>query len=136
MLQAMNTGHEGSMTTIHANSPRDALARLEQMVAMAGMNMSEASVRTHIASALDVVIQLERLSDGTRRVVSVSEITGLEGHAIQMQEIFSFERIGVDSEGKVAGNFSATGIRPYFADSIRLRGASLPDNLFEPTLGS
>jgi pilus assembly protein CpaF len=132
MLQAMNTGHEGSMTTIHANSPRDALTRLEQMVGMAGMKMSEESLRSTIASALDIVIQLERMSDGKRRLTSVSEITGIEGHVIQMQEIYAFTRKGVDGEGKIEGEFRATGIRPKFMDVIALSGAQLPANLFNP----
>jgi len=133
MLQAMNTGHEGSMTTIHANSPRDALYRMEQMVAMADMSMSEASTRATIASALQIVIQLERLSDGKRRLTSVSEITGTEGNVIQMQEIYSFVRKGITAEGKVDGEFRATGIRPKFLDAIILRGINLSPNLFDPS---
>jgi len=133
MLQAMNTGHEGSMTTIHANSPRDALARLEQMVGMAGVNMSEESIRAQVTSALNIVIQLERLSDGKRRLTSVSEITGMEGNVIQMQEIYTFKRIGIDAEGKIDGEFRATGIRPKFIDAIQAIGIKLPDNLFNPS---
>jgi len=133
MLQAMNTGHEGSMTTIHANSPRDALSRMEQMVAMADMSMSEASTRATIASALQIVIQLERLSDGKRRLTSVSEITGTEGNVIQMQEIYSFVRKGITAEGKVEGEFRATGIRPQFLDAIILRGIKLSPDLFDPS---
>ncbi len=133
MLQAMNTGHEGSMTTIHANSPRDALARLEQMVGMAGVNMSEASIRAQVSSALNIVIQLERLSDGKRRLTSVSEITGMEGNIIQMQEIYTFNRIGIDAEGNIDGEFRATGIRPKFIDAIQSIGIKLPDNLFDPS---
>jgi pilus assembly protein CpaF len=133
MLQAMNTGHEGSMTTIHANSPRDALARLEQMIAMADMKMSEASTRSTIASALDIVIQLERLSDGKRRLTSVSEITGMEGNIIQMQEIYAYVRKGINADGKVDGEFRATGIRPSFLDAITLRGIKLSANLFDPS---
>ena len=133
MMQAMNTGHEGSMTTIHANSPRDALARLEQMIAMADMRMSEASTRATIASALDIVIQLERLSDGKRRLTSVSEITGTEGSIIQMQEIYAYVRKGINAEGKVDGEFRATGIRPSFLDAITLRGIKLSANLFDPS---
>jgi len=133
MMQAMNTGHEGSMTTIHANSPRDALARLEQMIAMADMRMSEESTRSTIASALDIVIQLERLSDGKRRLTSVSEITGTEGNTIQMQEIYAYVRKGINAEGKVDGEFRATGIRPSFLDAITLRGIKLSANLFDPS---
>jgi len=133
MLQAMNTGHEGSMTTIHANSPRDALSRMEQMVAMADMRMTEASTRATIASALQIVIQLERLSDGKRRLTSVSEITGTEGNVIQMQEIYSFVRKGITAEGEVDGEFRATGIRPKFLDAIILRGIKLSPNLFDPS---
>ncbi len=133
MLQAMNTGHEGSMTTIHANSPRDAISRMEQMVAMADMSMTEASTRATIASALQIVIQLERLSDGKRRLTSVSEITGTEGNVIQMQEIYSFVRKGMNAEGKVDGEFWATGIRPKFLDAIILRGIKLSPNLFDPS---
>jgi len=133
MMQAMNTGHEGSMTTIHANSPRDALSRLEQMIAMADMRMSEASTRATIASALDIVIQLERLSDGKRRLTSVSEITGTEGNVIQMQEIYAYVRKGINAEGKVDGEFRATGIRPSFLDAITLRGIKLSANLFDPS---
>jgi len=133
MLQAMNTGHEGSMTTIHANTPRDALTRLEQMVSMAGMTMSELSVRATIASALQIVIQLSRLSDGTRRLVSVSEITGTEGSVIQMQEIYAYVRKGVDADGKVEGEFRATGIRPKFLSIIEQKGIKLSANLFDPS---
>ena len=133
MLQAMNTGHEGSMTTIHANSPRDALARLEQMVAMAGFPMSQLSIRMHIASAIRVVIQLTRLSDGTRRLVSVSEITGMEGDVIQLQEIYRFVRLGVDPEGKVIGEFRATGIRPKFVEGLKILGIDIPPEVFNPS---
>lgn len=133
MLQAMNTGHEGSMTTIHANGTRDALARLEQMISMAGMRMSENSIRATIASALKIVIQLERLSDGKRRLTSVSEITGMEGNIVQMQEIYSFVRKGIDAEGNVNGEFRATGIRQNFLEAIKVRGTQLPDNLFDPS---
>ena len=133
MLQAMNTGHEGSMTTIHANSPRDALSRLEQMVAMADMSMTEATTRATIASALQIVIQLERQSDGKRRLTSVSEITGNEGNVIQMQEIYCFVRKGMNAEGKVDGEFRATGIRPKFLDTILLNGINLAPNLFDPS---
>jgi pilus assembly protein CpaF len=133
MLQAMNTGHEGSMTTIHANSPRDALARLEQMVAMAGFPMSQSSIRTHITSAIRIVVQLARLSDGTRRLVSVSEITGMEGEVIQMQEIYRFVRLGTEPDGKVIGEFRATGIRPRFIDGLKALGIELPSGSFDPS---
>src|SRR5262245_7296634 len=133
MLQAMNTGHEGSMTTIHANSPRDALMRLEQMVAMAGFSMSQSSIRTHIASAIRVVIQLLRLSDGTRRLVSVGEITGMEGDVIQMQEIYRFVRLGTERDGTIIGEFRATGIRPRFADGLKTLGIEIPPAAFDPS---
>src|SRR5262245_5689705 len=133
MLQAMNTGHEGSMTTIHANTPRDALARLEQMVAMAGFSMTQSSIRMHIASAIRIVIQLMRLSDGTRRLMSVSEITGMEGDVIQMQEIYRFVRLGTDPNGKVIGEFRSTGIRPRFADGLKTLGLQLPPDAFDPS---
>jgi len=134
MLQAMNTGHEGSMATIHANNPRDALARLEQMIGMAGFNMSEKSVRSQIAAAITVVVQLSRMSDGTRRLTSVSEITGLEGTVIQMQEIFKFIRLGTDPDGKVQGEFRATGVRPNFLDEIKRTGIVIPPEYFDPTV--
>jgi pilus assembly protein CpaF len=131
MLQAMNTGHEGSMTTVHANSPRDALARVENMVSMANLNIPERAVRHQLASAIHVVMQIARLSDGTRKVVSVSEITGMEGDVILMQDIFLFERHGIDEAGRVRGAFRATGIRPRFADRLALAGYRLRPALFE-----
>ena len=112
MLQAMNTGHDGSLTTVHANSPRDALARIETMVAMGATNLPERAIRQQIASAIQLVVQQTRLSDGSRRVTSISEITGMEGDVITMQEIFLFEKLGVTQEGKVIGRFRATGVRP------------------------
>jgi pilus assembly protein CpaF len=130
MLQAMNTGHDGSLTTLHANSPRDALARLETMVSMANLNLPEKAMRQQIASALQVVIQIARLSDGRRRIVSISEIVGMEGDVITMQEIFMFERQGVDKEGEVVGQFKATGIRPRFTERLRTAGIELPTALF------
>jgi pilus assembly protein CpaF len=133
MLQAMNTGHEGSMTTIHANTPRDALARLEQMVGMAGFAMSQASIRTHIASAIAIVMQLSRLSDGTRRTISVSEITGMEGDVIQMQEIFHFVPRGIDAERRVLGEFKATGIRPKYLDKLKMIGINVDTAYFDPS---
>src|ERR687898_89063 len=122
MLQAMNTGHEGSMTTIHANTPRDALSRLEQMVGMAGMPMTHESIRAQIASAIRLILQVQRLSDGARRIVSISEVTGMEGDIVQMQEIFKFVRKGVDETGRVLGDFRATGIRPRFLEEISALG--------------
>jgi pilus assembly protein CpaF len=131
MLQAMNTGHDGSLTTIHANTPRDALSRLETMIQMTGMRLSERAMRQQVASALDLVLQVARLSDGTRRVTSISEITGMEGETITMQEIFQFERTGMDASGKVTGRFRATGIRPRFAERLKQYGMQLPRVFFE-----
>ena len=131
MLQAMNTGHDGSLTTIHANTPRDALTRLETMIQMTGMRLSDRAMRQQIASAINMVVQVARLSDGTRRVTSISEITGMEGEAITMQEIFQFERTGVDREGKVIGRFRPTGIRPRFSERLKAYGMQLPRIFFE-----
>lgn len=131
MLQAMNTGHDGSLTTVHANTPRDALSRLETMIQMTGMRLSERAMRQQIASAINMVLQVARLSDGTRRVTSISEITGMEGETITMQEIFQFERTGVDREGVVVGRFKATGIRPRFAERLKAHGLQLPRLFFE-----
>jgi len=130
MLQAMNTGHEGSMTTIHANSPRDAMKRLEQMVAMAGMSMSPGSIRSTIASALRLVIQLQRLPDGRRRAMSISEITGMEGEIIQMQEIFRFVKEHTDEHG-IHGTYRATGVRPSFLQDLKAYGIDIPGGYFE-----
>jgi pilus assembly protein CpaF len=130
MLQAMNTGHDGSLTTIHANTPRDALSRLETMIQMTGMNLSERAMRQQIASAIDIVLQVARLSDGTRRVTSISEITGMEGDTITMQEIFQYERTGMNN-GQVVGRFRATGIRPRFAERLKAHGLQLPRVFFE-----
>ncbi len=132
MLQAMNTGHEGSMATIHANNPRDALTRLENMVGMAGTNMSEGSVRSQIASAVRIFVQLSRLSDGTRRLTSVSEITGMEGEVVQMQEIFKFMRTGTEADGTIIGELRATGVRPKFLDEIKSHGVEIPGEYFDP----
>jgi pilus assembly protein CpaF len=132
MLQAMNTGHEGSMTTIHANTARDALGRLEQMVGMAGFRMNQASVRAQIASAIKIVMQLQRLSDGTRRVTQVSEITGMEGDVIQMQTLFEFVRTGTDPDGTVRGELRATGLRPKFLDLMRVMGLEVASDTFDP----
>ena len=135
MLQAMNTGHDGSMTTIHANSPRDALTRLEHMLGMAGLKAESRALRQQIGAALSVVIQVSRLSDGQRKVTSLQEITGIEGDVITMQEIFRFEQTGPDPDGRVHGQFVATGIRPKFAQRMVTRGIALSDSLFEPTQG-
>jgi len=131
MLQAMNTGHEGSLTTVHANSPRDAMARIENMVSMANLNIPERAVRHQIASAVHAVIQIARLSDGTRKVITVSEITGMDEESIAMQDIFTFERTAVDESGKVRGVFRATGTRPHFAERLATGGARLRPALFE-----
>ncbi|RAZ87537.1 CpaF family protein [Mesorhizobium hawassense] len=132
MLQAMNTGHEGSMTTIHANTPRDALSRLEQMVGMAGMPMTHESIRAQIASAIDIIVQTQRLSDGGRRVVSISELTGMEGNVVQLQELYHFVRREVTSEGKIVGEFRATGIRPRFAQEAATLGLHFGKDAFNP----
>jgi pilus assembly protein CpaF len=131
MLQAMNTGHEGSMTTVHANTPRDAISRLESMVAMGNMNLPEKSVRQQIASALTIVVQATRMSDGTRKVTSISEITGMEENVISMQEIFAFNKKGIGPDGKVIGTFTPTRIRPRFLEKLRVAGIILPPSLFE-----
>jgi len=132
MLQAMNTGHEGSLATIHSNTPRDALSRLENMVSMAAVSLTPRAIRQQIVSAVTVVVQASRLIDGTRKVVSLQEITGMEGDIISMQEIFRFEQRGVDAEGNVIGHFSATGVRPRFADRLKLFGAPVPEDAFDP----
>ena len=131
MLQAMNTGHEGSLTTVHANSPRDAMARVENMVSMANLNIPERAVRHQIASAVHAVVQVARLSDGTRKIITISEITGMDDQSIAMQDIFSFDRTGIDESGKVRGMFRATGIRPQFAERLATGGARLRPALFE-----
>ena len=131
MLQAMNTGHEGSLTTVHANSPRDAMARIENMVSMANLNIPERAVRQQIASAVHAVVQIARLSDGTRKVITISEITGMADDAIAMQDIFVFERTGIDESGRVRGAFRATGVRPQFAERLATSGAKLSPALFE-----
>ena len=132
MLQAMNTGHEGSLATIHSNTARDALARLENMVGMAGVNLSPRATRQQICSAVTVVMQVSRLTDGARKLVSLQEITGMEGDVIAMHEIFRFEQSGVDAAGKVQGRFFATGVRPRFAERLRMFGAAVPDSAFDP----
>jgi pilus assembly protein CpaF len=133
MLQAMNTGHEGSMATIHANTPRDAMTRLESMVAMCNLNLPEKTVRQQIASAITIVVQISRMSDGTRKVMSVTEITGMEENVISMQEIFAFKKKGIGPDGKVVGTFEPSHIRPKFLDRLRLAGINLPQNIFEQT---
>jgi pilus assembly protein CpaF len=130
MLQAMNTGHDGSLTTLHANTPRDALARLETMISMAGLNLPEKGMRQQIASAINVVVQVGRLTDGTRKIVSISEISGMEGDVITMQDIFVFEREGIGAQGQVIGQFRATGIRPRFTERLKAYGIELPMSLF------
>ena len=132
MLQAMNTGHEGSLATIHSNTPRDALARLENMVGMAGANLTPRATRQQICSAVTVVLQVTRLTDGARKLVSLQEITGMEGDVIAMQEIFRFEQTGVNADGKVLGYFCATGVRPRFAERLRLFGAAVAETAFDP----
>src|SRR5215471_555555 len=133
MLQAMNTGHEGSMATIHANTPRDAISRLEQMIGMAGLPMTVASIRGQIGAAIRMIVQLQRLSDGKRKVTSVAEITGLEGDIIQMQEIYKYVRTGTAPDGTVEGHFQATGVRPRFLAELIARGVNIPGSYFDPT---
>jgi pilus assembly protein CpaF len=130
MLQAMNTGHEGSLTTLHANSPRDALSRLETMVAMAALNLPNRAIRVQIASAIDIVVQISRLSDGTRRVTHIAEVTGMEADVITMQDIFSFERTGVDEDGLVIGRLRPTGIRPRCMDRLKAHGFEMSAKAF------
>jgi len=132
MLQAMNTGHDGSLTTVHANTPRDALTRIETMVAMAGLNLPTKAMRHYIASAVDVLIQMTRLSDGTRKLTSLSEITGMEGEVVTLNDIFSFQQTGVDGQGRVKGRFAATGIRPKFVQKFESLGMQVPPDLFNP----
>ena len=132
MLQAMNTGHDGSMTTIHANNPRDAISRLENMVAMAGIEMPLKAVRSQIASAVHLLVQASRLQDGSRRMTSITEVTGMEGDVISMQEIFRFQRVGLTSDNKIIGHFTGTGVRSNFSERFRLWGYDLPPQIFEP----
>ncbi|WP_309664336.1 CpaF family protein [Tabrizicola sp.] len=134
MLQAMNTGHDGSMTTIHANNPRDAISRLENMVAMAGIDMPLKAVRSQVASAVNLIVQASRLQDGTRRMTSVTEITGMEGEVISMQEVFRFERLGIEPNGRIIGRFNATGIRSSYSDRFRQWGFDLPASIYEPVI--
>jgi len=133
MLQAMNTGHEGSLTTIHANTPRDAVARMENMIGMANLNLPHKAARQQIASAITVVIQVLRLIDGRRKITSIQEITGMEGEIITMQELFAFRQTGIGSDGLVQGHFQATGVRPKFSDRLRAFGVTLPDGMFDPS---
>jgi pilus assembly protein CpaF len=133
MLQAMNTGHEGSLTTIHANTPRDSIARLENMIGMANLNLPHKAARQQIASAITVVVQVLRLIDGRRKVTSIQEVTGMEGEVVTMQEIFAFKQTGLSPDGKVLGYFQATGVRPKFSERLRAFGAVLPDAMFDPS---
>jgi pilus assembly protein CpaF len=132
MLQAMNTGHDGSMTTIHANSARDASARLENMIAMAGIEMPIKAVRSQISSAVNLIVQASRLQDGSRRMVSITEVTGMEGEVISMQEVFRYQRVGLTPDNKIIGHFTATGVRSHFSERFRMWGYDLPANIFEP----
>ncbi|WP_199030389.1 CpaF family protein [Ralstonia sp. ASV6] len=133
MLHAMNTGHEGSLATIHANTPRDALTRLENMVSMAGLQLPPKTMRQQITSALTVVVQVTRLTDGHRKLMSVQEITGMEGEVVNMQEIFTFRRKGIDSDGRIKGHFCATGVRPKFSERLQAFGIHLPESLYDPS---
>jgi len=133
MLQAMNTGHDGSLTTIHANTPRDALSRLETMVAMASLNIPENAIRRQISAAIDVVVQVSRMSDGTRKIVNVSEITGMEGSVVTMQDIFVYTKRGIKENGEVLGDFVATGVRPKFSERLLVSGVTLPTSMFSPS---
>jgi pilus assembly protein CpaF len=131
MLQAMNTGHEGSLTTVHANSPRDAMARIENMSLMANLNIPERAVRQQIASAIHAIVQIARLSDGTRKVLSITELTGMDADMITLQDIFVFERHGIDEAGRVRGTFKAHGVQPRFAERLAAAGCRLRPALFE-----
>lgn len=135
MLQAMNTGHDGSMTTIHANNARDGISRLENMIAMAGIEMPIKAVRSQISSAVNLIVQASRLQDGSRRMVSITEITGMEGDVISMQEIFRFQRTGLTPDNKIIGHFTATGVRSHFSERFRLWGYDLPPEIYEPSAG-
>ncbi|CAI4031013.1 Type II/IV secretion system ATP hydrolase TadA/VirB11/CpaF, TadA subfamily [Nitrospira tepida] len=132
MLQAMNTGHDGSLTTVHANSPRDALTRIETLVSMAGLNLATKAMRHYVSSALDVIIQIARLSDGTRKLISLQEVVGMEGDLITLQELFVFQQTGLDENRKVKGRFKATGVRPKFTERLTAKGVALPADLFDP----
>jgi pilus assembly protein CpaF len=130
MMQAMNTGHEGSISTVHANTPRDALARIENMILMANLDLPSRAIREQIASAVHIIMQIARMSDGSRKLTHLSEITGMEGQVITMQDIFRFEQTGVDSEGRVLGAFKSTGIRPKFAERFESQGIELRQGIF------
>jgi pilus assembly protein CpaF len=132
MLQAMNTGHDGSLTTVHANSPRDALTRIETLVSMAGLNLATKAMRHYVSSALDVIVQIARLSDGTRKLISLQEVVGMEGDLITLQELFAFQQTGLDEDRKVKGRFKATGVRPKFTERLTAKGVALPGDLFDP----
>ena len=132
MLQAMNTGHDGSLTTVHANSCRDALTRIETLVSMAGFNLAAKALRHYVSSALDVIIQIARMSDGTRKLISLQEVVGMEGDLITLQELFTFQQTGLDENRKVKGRFKATGVRPKFAERLAAKGVALPPELFDP----
>jgi pilus assembly protein CpaF len=134
MLQAMNTGHDGSMTTIHANSARDAVSRLENMIAMAGIEMPLKAVRSQIASAVNLIVQASRLQDGSRRMTSITEVTGMEGEVISMQEIFRYERLGLAPDGKIIGRFNASGVRSHYSERFRQWGYDLPSSIYEPLI--
>ncbi len=134
MLQAMNTGHDGSMTTIHANSARDGISRLENMIAMAGIEMPLKAVRSQIASAVNLLVQASRLQDGSRRMVSITELTGMEGEVISMQEVFRYQRLGLEPDGKIIGQFTATGVRSHYSERFRQWGYNLPPEIFEPSV--
>ena len=136
MLNAMNTGHEGSLSTVHANSPRDALARVENMVMMANLDLPDRAIREQVASALHLMVQLARFSDGVRRVTHITEITGMEGQIVTMQDLFQFKQTGVDAEGRILGHMTATGLRPTFADKFTLAGIQLPETVFMPIRGA
>ncbi len=135
MLQAMNTGHDGSMTTIHANSARDSVSRLENMIAMAGIEMPLKAVRSQISSAVNLIVQASRLQDGSRRMVSITEITGMEGEVISMQEVFRYQRVGLTPENKIIGHFTATGVRSHYSERFKMWGYDLPASIFEPFEG-
>jgi pilus assembly protein CpaF len=130
MLNAMNTGHEGSLSTVHANSPRDGLARVENMVMMANLDLPNRAIREQMSSALHLIVQLARFTDGVRRVTHITEITGMEGQIITLQDLFLFKQTGVDAEGRILGHMTATGLRPSFADKFAMAGIQLPDSVF------
>jgi pilus assembly protein CpaF len=131
MLQAMNTGHDGSLTTIHANTPRDAISRLEVMIGMASSNLNVRSIRQQVASAIDLFVQISRLSDGTRKVTYITECLGMEGELVTTQDVFLFEKTGVNAEGRVQGRFKPTGVRPKFAERLKAAGIELPAQIFQ-----